>query len=71
MLLLLKMRLLGSISSTFYKQLLGQYSFAKKTQTQTVIKEKLRNTFAYKKAAQKTLMKLTPEVPKFWRIWLD
>jgi hypothetical protein len=26
---------------TFYKQLLGQYSFAKKTQTQTVIKEKL------------------------------
>jgi len=35
---------LGSILSTFYKQLLCRYSFAKKLQSQTVPREKLRKT---------------------------
>jgi len=33
---------LWSISSTFYEQFLRQFSFAKKIQNQTVIREKLR-----------------------------
>jgi len=40
-------------SSTFYKQLLHQYSFTKKFQSQTVIREK---------GKLKMLMKLTPGV---------
>jgi len=40
---------------------LRQYSFAKKLQSQTVIKEKLCKTLSYKKGTHKMLMKLTPE----------
>jgi len=36
-----KLQTLLSISSTFYKQLLRQYSFAKRLQSRTVIREKL------------------------------
>jgi hypothetical protein len=40
-----------SISSTFYEQLLRQYSCAKKLQSQTVTREKLLcKTLSYKKA---------------------
>jgi len=48
-----------SISSTFYKQLLRQYSFAKKLQNQTVIREKLLKALLREKGAHKMLMKLT------------
>jgi len=59
-----KPTLLKSISSTFYKQLLRRFSFAKflspnKIQSQTVIWEKLHNALSYKKGASKMLMKLT------------
>jgi len=40
------------------QQLLRQ--FAKKTQSQTVISEKLRKALLYEKGARKMLMKLTP-----------
>jgi len=47
-----------SILLTFYKQLLRQYSFAKKLQSQSVIREKLHfNTLSHKKAACKMLVK--------------
>jgi len=49
---------LVSIPSTFYEKLLRQYSFAKKLQSQTVIREKPLE--AYKKFQRKMLMKLTP-----------
>jgi len=49
------------MSSIFYKQLLRQYSFAKKLQSQNVSREKLRKALLYKKGARKMLMKLTPE----------
>ncbi len=38
-----------------------QYSFAKKSQSQTVIREKLRKTLLYEKAALKMFVKLTPK----------
>jgi hypothetical protein len=38
-----------SISSTFYKQLYGQYSLPEKLQSQTVAREKLQKTLLYKK----------------------
>jgi len=44
----------------FYEQLLRQYSFDKKLQGQTVIREKLRKALSYEKCANKMLMKLTP-----------
>jgi len=37
------------ISSTFYEQLLRRYSFAKKLQSQTVIKETLQKALSHKK----------------------
>ncbi len=37
---------------TFYEQLLHQYSFTKKLQSQTVIREKLRKTLLCKKASK-------------------
>jgi hypothetical protein len=40
---------LKSISSTFYDQLLRQYSFAETIQNQTVIREKLRKALLYGK----------------------
>jgi hypothetical protein len=43
-------------------QLLRRYSFAKKLQSQTVIREKLQKTYLYKKCASSILMKLTPDV---------
>jgi len=52
--------LLKSILSTFYKLLLRQYSFAKKIQSQTVIREKMRKTLSYKKVGCKMLLKLAP-----------
>jgi len=53
---------LKTISSTFYKQLLHRYSCAKKLQSQTVAREKLRKTLAYEKGA---MMKSTPGVNFF------
>jgi hypothetical protein len=53
---------LQSISSKFYKQLLRQYSCAKKLQNQTVIREKLHKTLLDKKGTRKMLMKLTPDL---------
>jgi len=47
-------------SSTSYEQLFRQYSFAKKIQGQTAIRQKLHKTLLYEKAARKMLMKLTP-----------
>jgi hypothetical protein len=41
---------------------LCEYSFAKKLQIQTVIREKLRKTLSYKAGMHKMLMKLTPVV---------
>jgi hypothetical protein len=49
-----------SISSTFFEQLLRQYYFAKKLETQTAIREKLCRTLSYEKGKRKMLMKLTP-----------
>jgi len=49
----------GSISSTFYDCFFCQYPFDKKSQSQTVTKEKLRKALLYKKCACKLLMKLT------------
>jgi len=49
-----------SISLTFYKQLLRQYYYDKKLQSQTLSRETLRKTLAYKKSAHKILVKLTP-----------
>jgi len=51
---------LGSISLTFYAQIL--YSGAKKFQSQTVTREKLPKILSYEKGVLKTLMKLTPYV---------
>jgi len=45
------------ISPTFYEQLLRQYYFAKKLQSQIEMREKLWKT--YKKSARKMLVKLT------------
>ncbi len=46
--------------STFYMQLLRQSSYAKKLQSQTVIREKLHKLCLYKKGERKMLMKITP-----------
>jgi len=51
-----------SISPTSYVQLLRQYSFTKKLQSQTVSREKLNKALSYKKVARKMLVKWTPEV---------
>ncbi len=51
---------LKSISKTFYKQLLRQYSFATKIQNLTVIGEKLRKALLYEKVALKMKTKSTP-----------
>jgi hypothetical protein len=48
-----------SFSSTFYKQLLCQYSFAKNLQTQSVGRGKAEKYLLYEKAACKMLVKLT------------
>jgi len=48
------------ISSTFYEQLLCRYSFAKKLQSQTTIREKLHKTLSNTTGARKMLVKLTP-----------
>ncbi len=53
---------LRSISSSFYKQLLRQYFCAKKLQSQTMTREKLRKAHLYKKVMCKMLMALTPGV---------
>ncbi len=53
---------LGSNSSTFYKQLLRWYFCTKKLKSQTVTWEKLRKTLLYEKVWSKMLMKLTPWV---------
>jgi hypothetical protein len=39
----------NGLSPSFYEQLFRQYSFAKKIQCQTVIREKLRKTLSNKK----------------------
>jgi len=44
---------MGSISSTFYECLLRQYLFVKKSQSKTVIREKLHNSLSYEKATRK------------------
>ncbi len=53
--------MLMEISSTLYEEVLGQYSFAKKLQIQTVIREKLLKALQYEKGARKMLMKMIPE----------
>jgi len=40
------------MSPTFYKQLLRQYSFAKKLQRQVVIRENLHKALLYEKGAR-------------------
>ncbi len=55
--------LLLFISPKFYEQLLHLFPFAKKLQSQTVIREKLRKALSYKKAALKMLVKLKPARP--------
>jgi len=50
-------------SPTFYEHLLSQYSFAKKLQRQTVIREKLRKELFYLKVVHRMLVKLTPLRP--------
>ena len=50
---------LESISPTTYPQLLRQFPFTKKLQTQTVSTEKLHKTLLSKKAAREMLVKLT------------
>jgi len=47
---------------------LPQYSFTEKTQSQTVIREKLQKAFMYKKDARRTLMKLTPDVGSLYLV---
>jgi hypothetical protein len=49
----------GSISSTFYAQLLHQQSCASKVQTKNVSTKKLQAQLTYLKAAHGTLVKLT------------
>jgi hypothetical protein len=44
-----------------YEQVLGQNYFAKKLQSQTVIREKLLKALLYEKGARKMLMKMIPE----------
>jgi len=46
---------LQSISPTFYEQLMHPYSFDKKIQSKTVIREKLRKALSYKKVRIKCL----------------
>jgi len=48
-----------SISTTFYARFYHQYPFSKKSQSQTVIREKLREAILYKKQVRKMLMKLS------------
>jgi len=55
-----------SISSTFYEQLLRRYSFGKKLQSQTAIREKLRKALSYKKGLSKILMKFFLSVFSLW-----
>jgi hypothetical protein len=47
---------------SFYEQLLRPYSFGKKLQSQTVIREKSFKALSYKKGLCKMLLKLTPLV---------
>jgi len=63
--IVVRFRFLLSISSTFYDLLLRWYSFAKKLQSQTVIRE-IMQTLLLEKAARKMLMKLKP-VGNCWR----
>jgi len=51
--------------SQFYEQLLCQYSFAKKLQSQTVNREKLQRFFRTKNATCKILVKLRPDIIEF------
>ncbi len=51
---------LGSISPTFYVQLLCQQSCTSKVQTLNVSTKKLRTQLMYVKAAHRRLVKLTP-----------
>jgi hypothetical protein len=60
--LLFHLKELWSISPTFYGELLHQYFFAKKLQSQTVIREKLHKALSYEKFVLKMLIKLTPEL---------
>ncbi len=47
-------------------QFFWQYSCAKKIQSQTGIREKLRKIISYEKGVSKMLMKLTPDKMSFW-----
>ena len=51
----------SNISPTFYVQLLRQYSFAKRIQSQTVSTKKLLKTISCEKSGRKMLEKLTQE----------
>jgi len=55
-----------AISTKFYEQLLRQYFFAKKLQSQTVIRENHCKKLLYKKRSRKMLMKLT--LGRHWRL---
>jgi len=48
--------------TNIYVQIFCQYSFIKKLQSQTVIREKLQEALLYEKGICKMLMKLTPAV---------
>jgi hypothetical protein len=60
-----------SISSTIYEQLLRQYFFAKKLQSQIVTREKLHKTLLNKKVEHKMLLKLTPGLKTLTKILSD
>ncbi len=56
--------LLGSISPTFYLQLLRQKSCTSKVQTLSVSIKKLHSQLTYVKAARRTMVKLTPPLSR-------
>jgi hypothetical protein len=57
------------ISPAFYEQLLRQYSFVKKLQSQSEIREKLGKTLSYEKGARKLVVKWTPYNQQFTSIF--
>jgi hypothetical protein len=54
----------GSISLTFYVHVFHQYPFAKKSQSQTVTREKLHEALLCEKHTRKMLVKSNPDHPQ-------
>jgi len=62
---------LGSILPTIYARVFHQNPFAKKSQNQSVIREKLQNLLSYKKLLHKMLVKLIHDLHNFFECRLD